>query len=113
MAVVLRVPALLTGAFGGYPLLVRGALTLDLGGACRTRPLDPVTARIAAPPGTAFEVIAAPYLGKTLRAMRSGELGTDLWRLGQWWGDRVAAPWDRTVAASLESIRAEAERRSR
>jgi hypothetical protein len=22
----------------------------------------------------------------------TGELGTDLWRLGQWWGDRVAVP---------------------
>jgi hypothetical protein len=43
----------------------------------------------------------------------TGELGTDLWRVGQWWGDRVAAPWKRTVAASLESIRDEAERRSR
>jgi hypothetical protein len=41
----------------------------------------------------------------------TGELGTDLWRLGQWWVDRVAGPWERTVAASLESIRSEAERR--
>jgi hypothetical protein len=41
-----------------------------------------------------------------------GELGTDLWRLGQWWGNSVATPWERTVAGSLAAIRAEAERRS-
>jgi hypothetical protein len=28
----------------------------------------------------------------------SGELGTDLWRLGKWWADRVAQQWERTVA---------------
>jgi hypothetical protein len=42
-----------------------------------------------------------------------GEMGTDLWRLGSWWADRVAAPWERAVAASIESIAAEAERRAR
>jgi hypothetical protein len=41
-----------------------------------------------------------------------GELGTDLWTLGAWWGDRVAPVWERTVAASLERVRAEAERRA-
>jgi hypothetical protein len=29
-----------------------------------------------------------------------------------WWGDRVAAPWARAVAASIESIAIEAERRA-
>lgn len=42
----------------------------------------------------------------------TGELGTDVWRLGQWWGNRVAVPWERTVASSLDSIQAEAERRA-
>ena len=185
---VCRVPALLRpipaigGLLGFYLLLVRGALTLDLGIGRRTRPLGPLTERIAAPPETVFDVIAAPYLGKTPRAMKDkldvlergsdmvlaahftkvgrltattvetvrferprrvsfrvvrgpvphviesyelepaedgtalvyrGELGTDLWRLGQWWGERVAAPWERTVARSLASIRSEAERRTR
>jgi len=41
-----------------------------------------------------------------------GELGTDLWGLGELWAKRVAATWERTVAHSLESIRAEAERRA-
>ena len=40
-----------------------------------------------------------------------GELGTDLWRLGQWWGDRVAAAWEDAVAHSLDGVQAEAERR--
>lgn len=43
----------------------------------------------------------------------TGELGADLWQLGQWWADRVAAPWERAVAHSLDQITAEAERRAR
>lgn len=173
---------MLAGAGAGYVLVVRGALTLDLGVGRRLRPLGPIERTIAAPPETVFDVIAAPYLGRTPRAMHdklrvwergndmalaahlttagrlttttvetvrferphrisfrllrgpvphvvetyelsakpggtefvySGELGTDGWRLGQWWGDRVAAPWERAVAASLDSIQAEAERRAR
>jgi hypothetical protein len=42
-----------------------------------------------------------------------GELGTDLWRLGQWWGAVVARRWEQTVASSLDEIRAESERRAR
>ena len=41
-----------------------------------------------------------------------GELGTDLWALGQWWGDRVAPAWEGTVAHSLQEIKSEAERRA-
>jgi len=40
-----------------------------------------------------------------------GELGTDLWQAGQWWGARVANAWERAVARSVEDIRTEAERR--
>jgi hypothetical protein len=166
---------------GGYALLVRGALTLDLGVGRRLRPLGPIERTIAAPPETVFDVIAAPYLGRTPRALRdkldvwergsdmalaahftttgrlttttvetvrferphrvsfrllrgpvphvaetyelraapsgtafayTGELGTDLWALGSWWGDRVAEPWERAVTASIDSIAAEAERRA-
>ena len=173
---------LLAAAGGGYALLVRGALTLDLGVGRRLRPLGPIERTIAAPPETVFDVIAAPYLGKTPRALRgklevlergsdlvlaahftplgrgltvttvetvrferphrisfrlvkgpvpyvveryelqpragatdfayTGELGTDLWRLGTWWGDRVAPSWEQTVATSLEGVRTEAERRA-
>ena len=40
-----------------------------------------------------------------------GEIGTDLWGLGQRWGDLVAASWEATVRSSLGSVKAEAERR--
>ncbi|UTI63980.1 SRPBCC family protein [Paraconexibacter antarcticus] len=166
----------------GYVLVVRGSLTLDLGIGRRVRPLEPIRVAITAPPDTVFDVVAAPYLGRTPRAMKAkldvlergsdmalaahftplagrltvttvetvrfqrpdqitfrllrgpvphlletfdlhqtpegtelaytGELGTDLWRLGAWWGDQVAGPWQRAVADSLEGIKAEAERRA-
>lgn len=170
-----------TGVGAGYALLARGSLTLDLGIGRRLRPLGPIAHTIAAPPDTVFDVIAAPYLGRTPRSLQdklrvlergadmvvaehfgtagplrlttvesvrferphrvsfrvlrgpvphiletyeleaaaggtrftySGELGTDLWALGRWWGDQVAAPWERYVAGSLEDIKAEAERRA-
>ncbi|HXH96382.1 MAG TPA: SRPBCC family protein [Gaiellaceae bacterium] len=41
-----------------------------------------------------------------------GDLGTDFWGLGTWWGDRVARHWERAVRRSLAAITAEAERRS-
>lgn len=166
----------------GYLLVVRGSLTLDLGIGRRVRPLDPIRIAIAAPPETVFDVVAAPYLGRTPRAMKAkldvlergsdmalaahftplagrltvttvetvhfqrpdqigfrllrgpvphlvetfdlnqtpggteleytGELGTDLWGLGSWWGSQVAGPWRRAVAESLQGIKAEAERRA-
>ena len=179
--IVSLLPALASAA-GGYTLLVRGALTLDLDLGRRIRPLGPISRTIAAPPATVFDVIAGPYLGRTPRALHdelevlergtdmvlaahfttvgrlttttvetvrferphritfrlvrgpvpyvvetyelgetptgteftySGELGADLWQLGEWWADRVAQPWERTVAHSLDSIQAEAERRAR
>jgi hypothetical protein len=39
-----------------------------------------------------------------------GELGTDLWTLGQLWGAAVARTWERTVESSLRGIKDEAER---
>ena len=42
----------------------------------------------------------------------TGELGTDLWGFGAWWGHRVAGPWERTVAMSLDAFAAESERRA-
>jgi hypothetical protein len=166
----------------GAALVARAGLTLDIGIGRRVRPLGPIRLYVAAPPDVVFDVIAAPYLGKTPRAMRAklevlergsdlvlaahftplvggltvttvetvrferphrisfrlvkgpvpyvveryelqprdsgtdfaytGELGTDLWRLGTWWGNRVAPSWEQTVATSLESLRTEAERRA-
>ena len=162
-------------------LLIRGALTLDLGVGRRLRPLGPLVRTIAAPQETIFDIIAGPYLNRTPRAMQdklhvwerssdmalaahlttsgrlatstvetvrferpdrisfrllrgpvphvaetyelretdvgtefryAGELGTDLWALGEWWGDRVAAHWERAVATSIGQIQVEAERRA-
>lgn len=47
------------------------------------------------------------------RIAYDGQLGTDLWALGSWWGRVVAKTWERTVAASLSVIKTEAERRHR
>ena len=49
----------------------------------------------------------------TTRIEYGGELGTDGWALGAWWGRLVASKWEATVAASLASVKAEAERRGR
>jgi hypothetical protein len=40
-----------------------------------------------------------------------GELGTDLWALGAWWGHLVARAWEKAVRSSLEAVISEAERR--
>jgi hypothetical protein len=37
---------------------------------------------------------------------------SDLWALGKWWGARVARRWEETVAASVQAVRVEAERRA-
>jgi len=47
------------------------------------------------------------------RLTYTGELGTDLWRAGELWGDLVARSWENAVRASLATIKAEAERGSR
>jgi hypothetical protein len=59
------------GGAGGlmYYLVVTGRLTVDTGWGRRVRPLGPFAVEVAAPAGTVFDVIAAPYLGKTPRAM--------------------------------------------
>jgi hypothetical protein len=174
-------------AFGGsaaglYGLLVRGALTLDLGIGRSLRSLGPFTVDINAPREVVFDVIAAPYLRRTPRALEgklevvergadmvlaahftavgrlvtttletvrfqppgeihfrlvrgpvpyvvesfelsengaatalhyAGELGTDLWALGRWWGDRVGPRWEAAVRSSLADVKAEAEQRAR
>lgn len=41
-----------------------------------------------------------------------GELGTDLWTLGRWWGAAVARMWEAAVRASLAAVKLEAERRA-
>ena len=41
-----------------------------------------------------------------------GDLGTDFWALGEYWGERVSRFWEYAVRASLDAITAEAERRA-
>ena len=48
----------------------------------------------------------------TTRLVYGGELGTDFWGAGRWWGDQVARKWEATVSASLDRVRVEAERRA-
>ncbi|HET8894606.1 MAG TPA: SRPBCC family protein [Gaiellaceae bacterium] len=164
-----------------YRLLAAGALTVDLDVGRRLQPLGPHSHRVRAPREVVFDVIAAPYLGRTPRALATklqvwergsdmvlaahftevkcgttttletvrfeppgridfrlvrgpvphlvesfellpdengtelrwrGELGTDLWAIGRWWGGRVAKAWTHAVLRSLPEIGAEAERRA-
>jgi hypothetical protein len=66
----------------GYYLTVTGKLTADTGWGRRVRPLGPFSVQIDAPATTVFDVVAAPYLGRTPRAMagklRVLERGTDM-----------------------------------
>jgi len=55
---------------GGATLVARAGLTLDIGIGRRIRPLGPIALDIAAPPEVVFDVVAAPYLGRTPRALR-------------------------------------------
>lgn len=72
----------MTGAALAYVLVVRGSLTLDLRLGRRIRPLGPISVTIAAPRETVFDVIAAPYLRRTPRAMSAKldvlERGSDM-----------------------------------
>ncbi len=177
--------AVLGGLAAGLVLVVRGAVTVDLGVGRRGRQLGPLHLEIMARPEVVFDVVAAPYLGRTPRAMADklrvvergddmviaehytrvlggrmltttvesvrferphlihfrllrgpvplvvetfeftsgnagastefeyrGELSTDLWSLGAWWGRVVARRWESAVSGSMQSIRAEAERRT-
>ena len=47
------------------------------------------------------------------RLTYTGELGTDLGWIGERWGDMVTRSWINAVQTSLDSIKAESERRSR
>lgn len=38
-----------------------------------------------------------------------GEMATDLWIIGQWWGDLVARYWERAVADALSSLKRSCE----
>jgi hypothetical protein len=73
---------LVLGLRKAYRLLAGGALTLDLGVGRRVQQLGPLTESIAAPQEVVFDAIAAPYLGRTPRALSDKlqvwERGSDL-----------------------------------
>lgn len=183
LAGVIRTAALLGGATAlGYAGLVSGACPIDLGIGRRIASLGPQLVDIAAPRDVVFDIVAAPYLDRTPRAMAAkleviergsdmvlaahytplhrrlkattvetvrftrperidfrlvrgpvphvveafiladhdgatqlryeGEIGADLWRLGQWWSGVVGRKWNAVVADSLASVKVEAERRT-
>lgn len=81
------------------------------------------TVRFSRPDLVAFRLVRGPVpevtetfqLSSTATGTRvdySGELGTDLWRLGRWAGRYAAAKWESTVRASLKDMKTEAERRA-
>jgi hypothetical protein len=66
--------------------------------------------------GPVPHVVEAFVLDETddgTRLTWEGELGTDFWAAGAWWGDRVARAWEKAVRSSLTEVAAEAERRGR
>ncbi len=97
--------ALIGGASGAYELVVRGALTLDLGIGRALLPLGPATWTIEAPPEVVFDVISEPYLGRTPRALEEKlqvwERGTDMVLAAHF--TRVG----RLVATTVETVRFE------
>ena len=99
---LLGISGLLGAALGGYRLLTRGALTLDLGIGRRIRPLGPIERTIQAPREVVFDVIAAPYLGRTPRAMK------DKLRVWERGADMVLAEHltrsNSTTTATLETV---------
>lgn len=66
--------------------------------------------------GPVPHVVEAFVLDETddrTRLTWEGELGTDFWAAGAWWGDRVARAWEKAVRSSLTEVADEAERRER
>lgn len=81
-AAVGAIAALVGAGAGLWALVVRGALTLDLGVGRRLRPLGPLTVPIAAPRELVFEILSNPYLRRAPRALEKKlkvlERGQDL-----------------------------------
>jgi len=81
------------------------------------------TVRFTRPERIDFRVVRGPVphlveafilesIAAGTRLTWQGELGTDFWSIGSWWGDRVAHAWEKAVRASLGPVAAESERRS-
>jgi len=87
-----------------YRLVATGDLTLDTGIGRRVRPLGPLSVTIDAPRDTVFDVIAAPYLDRTPRALAAElevlERGSDIVVAVH----RTPIGWG-MVATTVESVR--------
>jgi hypothetical protein len=83
------------------------------------------TVRFTAPERVDFRLVRGPVPhvveafvlseqagGAGTRLAYDGEIGADLWLLGQRWCELVARRWEQTVAGSLAAVKAEAERRA-
>ena len=92
-----------------YVAVVRGALTLDLGVGRSVRRLGPLSWSIAAPRELVFDVISAPYLGRTPRALerklRVLERGNDMVLAEHY------TPVGPFVTTTLETVRFEPPKR--
>jgi hypothetical protein len=91
-------------AAGAYVGVVTGRVTVDLGWGRSRRPLGPLVVTIAAPRELVFDVIAAPYLGRTPAAL-AGRL-----RVLERGGDMVLAEHytpvrGGLVATTVETVR--------
>ena len=91
---------------------VRGPLVAVTVETVRFTPPERVDFRLVrGPVPQVTEAFVLTGQGQRTRVDYHGELGTDLWALGQAWATVVAARWEHVVRASLEAVRAEAERR--
>ncbi|WP_405577341.1 SRPBCC family protein [Streptomyces sp. NBC_01092] len=77
-----------------------------------TRPMRVDFRLVRGPVPAVTESFELSEHGPGTRLTYTGELGTDLWAAGQWWGGVVAPRWEATVAAKLAAVKHEAERRA-
>jgi hypothetical protein len=107
IAVGVLTVVLLASVAAAFLLLAMGRLHLDLGWGRSIHRLGPITTRIAAPRDLVFEMIAAPYLGRT-----PGGSGIDVLVRGE---DLVVAAHHTQVhfytARTVEAIEFDAPRR--
>ncbi|MGI9156586.1 MAG: SRPBCC family protein [Marmoricola sp.] len=57
------------------------------------------------------ETFTLEQVGDQTLLTYTGQLGTDLWRLGERWGDVVSPKWESVVASAFGATKNEAERR--
>lgn len=91
---------------------IRGRLVACTVETVRFEPPERVTFRLVrGPVPHVVEEFVLSQHGARTRLIYRGELGTDLWGVGQRWGDLVAAKWEAVVAETFASVKTEVERR--